>query len=70
MSDIPCPQRLVLIRYDVQLSAGRQGLSLPPYKGSTFRGGFAETVASITPTTRGLKARPYRATNLSISGCR
>ncbi|MEW6182555.1 MAG: CRISPR system precrRNA processing endoribonuclease RAMP protein Cas6 [Bacillota bacterium] len=57
MLDIPCPQRLVLIRYDIQLSAGPQGLSLPPYKGSTFRGGFAGTFQRLVCSTGSRKCR-------------
>lgn len=48
---VTCPERLTLIRYDVRLLAGAQGLSLPPYKGSTFRGGFAGTFQRLVCST-------------------
>lgn len=43
LSFLPCPQGLVLSRYEARFRAGADGVILPPYKGSTFRGGFAGT---------------------------
>ncbi|HHW40256.1 MAG TPA: CRISPR system precrRNA processing endoribonuclease RAMP protein Cas6 [Syntrophomonadaceae bacterium] len=43
MTHIPCPQGLALARYEIRFRAGEDGVILPPYKGATFRGGFAET---------------------------
>lgn len=63
MSAVTCPERLSLIRYDVKLSAGRQGLSLPPYKGSTFRGGFAGTFQRLVCSTGTRQCRPCPVKN-------
>lgn len=38
---INCPQGFTCARYEILLTAGPLGLLLPPYKGSTLRGGFA-----------------------------
>ncbi|MGO0122579.1 CRISPR system precrRNA processing endoribonuclease RAMP protein Cas6 [Desulfothermobacter acidiphilus] len=43
MNTVPCPEKLLLACYRIRLLAGPEGLSLPPYKGSTLRGGFAGT---------------------------
>ncbi|MDH7578370.1 MAG: CRISPR system precrRNA processing endoribonuclease RAMP protein Cas6 [Bacillota bacterium] len=43
MKLVPCPQGLALARYEIRFRAGVDGVLLPPYKGSTFRGGFAGT---------------------------
>lgn len=40
---LPCPEKLTLACYRIRLLAGPRGLSLPAYKGSTLRGGFAST---------------------------
>lgn len=58
MIAIPCPEKLTLIRYDIQLTAGPQGLALPPYKGSTFRGGFAGTFQRLVCSTGKRECRP------------
>ncbi|RJX27676.1 MAG: CRISPR system precrRNA processing endoribonuclease RAMP protein Cas6 [Dethiobacter sp.] len=41
-----------LARYQVTITAGKFGLSLPPYKGSTFRGGFGQVFRRITCSVR------------------
>lgn len=38
--------------YELSLEAGRQGLSLPPYKGSTLRGGFGAVFKRIACSLR------------------
>ncbi|AEG16460.1 hypothetical protein Desku_2958 [Desulfofundulus kuznetsovii DSM 6115] len=38
--------------YEIILVAGREGLILPPYKGSTLRGGFGRVFQRITCTSR------------------
>ncbi|WP_240610839.1 hypothetical protein [Ammonifex thiophilus] len=43
MKTVPCTEKLLLACYRICLLAGPEGLSLPPYKGSTLRGGFAGT---------------------------
>ncbi|MEW6193431.1 MAG: CRISPR system precrRNA processing endoribonuclease RAMP protein Cas6 [Bacillota bacterium] len=58
MIAIPCPEKLSLIRYNVQLAAGPHGLVLPPYKGSTFRGGFAGTFQRLVCSTGTRQCRP------------
>ncbi|HAG07269.1 MAG TPA: hypothetical protein DCL13_03760 [Peptococcaceae bacterium] len=58
LTAIPCPENLSLIRYDVQLLAGPQGLVLPPYKGSTFRGGFAGTFRRLVCSTGRRQCKP------------
>lgn len=55
---VPCPERLSLIRYDIHLVAGPQGLSLPPYKGSTFRGGFAGTFQRLVCSAGTRQCKP------------
>lgn len=37
-----------LARYEVVLAAGEEGLLLPPYKGSTLRGGFGRAFRHVT----------------------
>jgi hypothetical protein len=58
MTVIPCPERLSFIRYDIQLAAGPQGLVLPPYKGATFRGGFAGTLQRLVCSTGARQCKP------------
>jgi hypothetical protein len=41
-----------LSRYRITLSAGKQGLVLPPYKGATFRGGFGTVFRRIACAVR------------------
>ncbi len=41
-----------LARYRVTISAGRQGLSLPPYKGAVFRGGFGSVFRRVACALR------------------
>jgi hypothetical protein len=36
---IACPQNFSCAKYEILLTAGPSGLLLPPYKGSTLRGG-------------------------------
>lgn len=43
MSWIPCPEGFAFACYEMRFRAGEKGVLLPPYKGATFRGGFAET---------------------------
>lgn len=43
LSRIPCPEGFAFARYEMRFRAGEKGVLLPPYKGATFRGGFAET---------------------------
>ncbi|MBT9173037.1 MAG: hypothetical protein DDT21_01427 [Syntrophomonadaceae bacterium] len=41
-----------IARYRITLSAGKQGLILPPYKGATFRGGFGAVFRRIACAVR------------------
>jgi hypothetical protein len=41
-----------LARYRITITAGKDGLSLPPYKGSTFRGGFGGVFRRIVCSMR------------------
>ncbi len=50
MTLVPCPQDLALARYEIRFRAGADGVLLPPYKGSTFRGGFAGTFRRLVCT--------------------
>ncbi|MEW6447725.1 MAG: CRISPR system precrRNA processing endoribonuclease RAMP protein Cas6 [Bacillota bacterium] len=58
MINIPCPEKLTLSRYEINIVAGPQGLALPAYKGSTFRGGFAGTFQRLVCTTGKRECRP------------
>lgn len=58
MTAIPCPENLRLSRYDIELLAGPHGLVLPPYKGSTFRGGFAGTFQRLVCSTGRRECKP------------
>ncbi|MEW5762914.1 MAG: CRISPR system precrRNA processing endoribonuclease RAMP protein Cas6 [Bacillota bacterium] len=58
MATVPCPRAFSLARYDIELLAGAQGLSLPRYKGSTFRGGFAGTFRRLVCGTGEKECRP------------
>lgn len=40
---IVCPADFTVASYEVVIAAGPRGLVVPPYKGSTLRGGFAST---------------------------
>lgn len=44
--------------YKVTVRAGEQGLLLPPYKGSTLRGGFGSVFRRISCSMRGSDCRP------------
>lgn len=55
---VPCPEKLQVTRYDIRLVAGPRGLVLPPYKGSTFRGGFAGTFRRLVCSTGQRECRP------------
>ena len=63
MINIACPEKLTLVRYDIWLTAGPSGLLLPPYKGSTFRGGFAGTFQRLVCSTgtRQCRSCPLKA---------
>ena len=50
MTLVPCPQGLSFARYEIRFRAGADGVLLPPYKGSTFRGGFAGTFRRLVCT--------------------
>lgn len=41
-----------LAKYNLELEAGDEGLELPPYKGSTFRGGFGHAFRSMVCTMK------------------
>jgi len=58
LTAIPCPENLSLSRYDIKLLAGPHGLVLPPYKGSTFRGGFAGTFRRLICVTGRRECKP------------
>ncbi|ACX52868.1 conserved hypothetical protein [Ammonifex degensii KC4] len=62
METVPCPEKLLLACYRICLLAGPEGLSLPPYKGSTLRGGFAGTFQRLAcgTGTRQCKSCPLR----------
>lgn len=47
------PQIFSVAKYELTLEAGEQGLSLPPYKGSTLRGGFGSAFRRIACSLRG-----------------
>ncbi len=55
---VPCPEKLTLARYRIRLLAGPMGLSLPAYKGSTFRGGFAGTFQRLVCSTGTRQCKP------------
>ncbi|KFI36062.1 hypothetical protein HY00_08580 [Peptococcaceae bacterium SCADC1_2_3] len=44
---INCPKDFSCTGYEIVLAAGPQGLVLPPYKGSTLRGGFARVFKQL-----------------------
>ncbi|MDD3654370.1 MAG: CRISPR system precrRNA processing endoribonuclease RAMP protein Cas6 [Desulfotomaculaceae bacterium] len=50
-------QSFTVAMYELTLEAGKQGLSLPPYKGSTLRGGFGSTFKRIACSLRGTECR-------------
>ncbi len=45
-------ERFRIAKFRIEISAGRKGLQLPPYKGSTFRGGFGSVFRRIVCSTR------------------
>lgn len=49
---INCPVDFTCAMYEVILAAGPQGLVLPPYKGSTLRGGFARVFKQLACVKR------------------
>ena len=48
---------LRLARYEVTLEAGAEGLILPPYKGSTLRGGFGKAFQQVVCSQRDKECR-------------
>lgn len=51
-----------LSKYQVVIDAGDRGLSLPPYKGSTLRGGFGSAFRCITCAQRHSECNPCALT--------
>ncbi|TDA68820.1 MAG: hypothetical protein D9V47_06805 [Clostridia bacterium] len=49
---LACPAGFTLASYQVVIAAGPRGLVLPPYKGSTLRGGFAGTFRRLACAAR------------------
>lgn len=49
---IGCPKGFTCAGYEVVLAAGPRGLVLPPYKGSTLRGGFARVFKQLVCVRR------------------
>lgn len=45
-------EQFKIARYELKLEAGEQGLNLPPYKGSTLRGGFGAAFRKIACAQR------------------
>lgn len=50
-------QSFTVAMYELSIEAGEQGLSLPPYKGSTLRGGFGSAFKRIACSLRGPECR-------------
>ncbi|MCL6560740.1 MAG: CRISPR system precrRNA processing endoribonuclease RAMP protein Cas6 [Firmicutes bacterium] len=50
-------KNFTIARYKVTIEAGGQGLSLPPYKGSTLRGGFGSAFKRISCSLRNNECR-------------
>ena len=45
-------QKFRVAKYEVVIEAGKKGLNLPPYKGSTLRGGFGGAFQKIVCSQR------------------
>ncbi|MCL6449019.1 MAG: CRISPR system precrRNA processing endoribonuclease RAMP protein Cas6 [Armatimonadetes bacterium] len=52
-----CPREFSCTRHEIVLAAGEQGLLLPPYKGSTLRGGFARVFQRLVCARRSESCR-------------
>lgn len=54
---VNCPRDFTLEQYEIILAAGKEGLLLPPYKGSTLRGSFARVFQRLVCVKRGEDCR-------------
>ncbi|MGQ9825952.1 MAG: CRISPR system precrRNA processing endoribonuclease RAMP protein Cas6, partial [Desulfotomaculales bacterium] len=54
---VNCPRDFTLDQYEIILAAGKEGLLLPPYKGSTLRGSFARAFQRLVCVKRGEDCR-------------